>query len=434
MTPQQRQMILNSPTAQRLSSPSSFDNSRSDTTALRARSAERRQALAPTPQAEPTEATRSKGRQRLSGIMKGLGEETLGTGRMLESSVRARNPAIIAPLYLAGRLAGRDAKALKPGGSFLEEGKSKLEEKLGKEEGSLFKGETPIERRAKFGTQVATALVPTTGGKGSLAKQAGSLSKRGVRKASERLAKRKGREVLELSAEELKKINKTKLKFLGKEALGTAGKEGGIIKGKRYKMTKEVRKLQNEFKHLFKSSSADKNYEVAQKEGLNLDKSSDNIVGKYNKMMNEKVLRNKLQKVLNQDLTTSYASEFEKRDIAKKSIDSLINKIKTGDLKGLNKARKIWRSESKKASGTLSDAKEVLHKSIQEIIEGELPEVLRKIYKSNRTKMAKLFDVREILRAKGEATLGSSILKKALKTAGIAGAGIATYRGIKNRR
>ena len=141
------------------------------------------------------------------------------------------------------------------------------------------------------------------------------------------------------------------------------------------------------------------------------------------KAINQNQVRKQLKDALNADKFTSYASEFEKKDVSQKLIDSFLNKVKTGTNKGLEEARVAWRAEMENAQGKLSEGKNTFHRAIKDVISDTLPTEKKALYNQYKEKMAKLYDIREILRAKVEASTETlSLLEKGIKITGIAGA------------
>lgn len=225
---------------------------------------------------------------------------------------------------------------------------------------------------------------------------------------------------LTLSTKELGKIKW--LDFLKSDNLVKEGTKGGLLTPTRYKVSEAVSKLATEFKDILKGSP-NQIMKKAQQLGNEYKNKSLGLFKDSEKLINEKVARKQLEQALHKDLTTTYASGFEKKDVTKKAIESFFSKVKTGTNKGLEEARMAWYSEAKKSSGKLSDANKVLHNAIKEMIERSLPEEKAAIYKLYKNKMAKLFDIQEIQGAKLKTAVeeGGSVLKKGAKA--VAGAG-----------
>ena len=234
---------------------------------------------------------------------------------------------------------------------------------------------------------------------------------------------------LELNAKELLKVNKNKLKYLSKDAMETTKMVGGVIKDKAYGMTEEVKNLATEFKDILKGSNPEKNLKRAQAAGKDYWQKTVKLFEDNKSLINEKTLRAKLEKALHSDTTTSYASKFEKKDVTKKAIDGFINKVKEGTNLGVEQARTVWRKEAAKTTGALSKANDVIHNAVKEVVKESLPKAEQEAYDLYKEKMAKLFDVREILRAKKAATAGKeALVKTGLK---VGGAVAATAEGAK---
>jgi hypothetical protein len=276
------------------------------------------------------------------------------------------------------------------------------------------KGITPAEKAGGFIGEVAVAAIPAERILG-LASKAKSII--GSKRA------------LSLTAEELAKVNKKRLSYLSKESLDSAKTVGGIIKKKTLAMNEKVKGLQTEFRSLL-GGSTEKN--IGKVRGA-IKQAVDDTFGLIkgsNKSLNLNTVKAKLKNKLMTDQTTSYSSEYELVDVTKKSLNGFLNKVKEGTVKGLEEARLVWRAEKKQTSGQLKKADEVLHTAIKNIIKDNLPEAERKLYDVYKTKMAKLYDVKEILRAKKEASLGKSKIGSILKKTAIGGAAVGTIAAI----
>jgi hypothetical protein len=72
-----------------------------------------------------------------------------------------------------------------------------------------------------------------------------------------------------------------------------------------------------------------------------------------------------------------------------------------------------------------------IHDAVKSVIRENLPEEKKVLYDHYKTKMAKLFDVREILKAKNLANKGTSFVKKAGKAVIGAGFAVGAVAGLK---
>jgi len=242
---------------------------------------------------------------------------------------------------------------------------------------------------------------------------------------------------LKLSVDELKNINAKKLQWLSKDALSEGETIGGILKSKAYAMPKKMEGLANEFKDILKGSPEEIRAKAANY-GKSLYKKTLDLFEGSEKAINENTVRTRLTEALNKDLTTTYASEYEKADVTKKAIDGFINSVEKGTNKGLEEARMNWYAKVKNVSGKLSDANTVIHNAIKNVIKDSLPEEKQAIYDAYKQTMAKSYDIEEIMKAKIKTAVkkGGSLLKTAGKVAtglGIAGgigAGYEKVRGL----
>lgn len=226
---------------------------------------------------------------------------------------------------------------------------------------------------------------------------------------------------LDLSTEELAKVQKKRLKYLSKQGMEMTPTEGGVLKSKKYKMTEQVKELSKEFKNVLVGKNAEENLTLAQKAGKALDKTSDDVIAANNKIINEKTLRSQLKKAIEGikgDTTFTTLSKTQKTNLRDSVIDDFMSYVKKGDLEGINNARKAWSGANRGADKTMSKANKVMHDALQDLIQKSLPEADRAVYQANKVKMAKLFDVREILRAKKAATIGKSAIKSVKKGIG----------------
>lgn len=311
------------------------------------------------------------------------------------------------------------------------------EESFGQGVGKMFSGGATIASLLPTGKllQAGKKVIPAV--KGVVTEAAEKVIPFVEKKISEQVVKKsidKAKNALELSTEELAKVNKKNLQYLSQTGLRKVEQVGGFFKGKAFKMTKQVEDLANEFAPLLKSKDPSKNIANVIKEGENLDNISTQLVQANKKLMNLQTVKARLNDSIKglKDSVYSMASKEQKRALSNQVVDDFLSYVKEGSNAGLNEARKAWRAANAGTSGTLSKANEVVHKALQDMIEETLPEAFAKTYKLNRTQMAKLFDVQEILQAKRMNELGKSTWQKVkgpLKNTAI---GAASALGIKS--
>lgn len=317
---------------------------------------------------------------------------------------------------------GRTAVGLtkQAAGSFPPLGVTGLSPTVQKKTGEVF---APIDKKLQ-----PTNLPQKIGGYAETAAEIlipGSLLAKGVSKA------KAIKNALTLNPAELKKLAGSGLQYLSKKEIMKQPTKGGFITEKTYEMPPKVRQLTDEFGDIL-TGNLEKDRVAAEKLGLQYKEKTLAMFEKSKKAINEKTVRARLKEALNQDKTTTYASEFERKDVTTKAIDNFMNKVKEGTNKGLEEARMAWRSEMKRTDDKLSKANEALHTAIKKTIKETLAEEEQIIYDLYKTKMAKLFDVQKIIDAKKAASIGTSVLKKYGPKIGIGAAAIGGYQAIKS--
>lgn len=237
-----------------------------------------------------------------------------------------------------------------------------------------------------------------------------------IKQVEKNMAKKAGN-ALKLNMQEMSKLDKRQLQYLKPKALAETEIKGkGILKKTSYQVTPEVQKLQKDFSHLLQGRTPHENIVNVVKEQNRLNALSNKIVEESNKIINKntlvKELKDKVIKGIPNLPESAYrlATPEQIQAMSERALNGFLALVKKGDLKGINEARKLWRSRLMKESGKLSAENEVLHKAVQTFIEESLPEGSKAIYTANKINMAKLFDVKEILRAKKAATVGGKTL------------------------
>ena len=254
---------------------------------------------------------------------------------------------------------------------------------------------TPIEKAGAITENIAELAIP-----------AGEAAK-GIKEGS------KLKEALSLSADELNKVNGKKLEFLSKDSLAETGKTiGGFLRKKAYDVSDKVKPLLDEFGQHLTGKTPEENVDNIRKFMKDTWQNTKNLFTSNEKAVNESTVRRKLTNALNQDKSTTYATEYEKKNVVRNAVDNFINSVKKGTNKGLEEARNAWYSESKKMTGKLSDANKVLHDAIKTVIKDTLPENEQKLYDEYKKTTAKANDVKEILKAKVKASVGTSKYEK----------------------
>jgi len=276
---------------------------------------------------------------------------------------------------------------------------------------SKLQATTPGEKTAGYAETAAEFLLP-----GKIIKEVADTSKEA--------------KALQLTEEELKKINPKKLDWLTKDALSTGKTVGGIIKKKAYEMPQKLVELQNEFKSILKGSPEEMRA-GAEKLGKTFKDETLKLFDGNETAINEKTLVNKLEKAVADNTKTIYDSEMQRAETVKKSIKSFTKYVEKGTNKGLEEARMKWYAESKNATGKLSDANKVIHDVLKTAIKDTLPEEEKAAYDIMKTRMAKLFDVQEILKAKIKASIGQSTLGKVIDKAKIPAGVLAAGEGAR---
>ena len=249
-------------------------------------------------------------------------------------------------------------------------------------------------------------------------------------------AKTAAEKALNLTTDELAKVDKRKLEFLSKEAMEQA-KTTGLFK-KTYAMVDEVKKLANEFGHILTGKNPEENLALAEKEGLRLENEARSVVKNNNKMLNTAQFKNALKESINgiKDSVYRMASKDQKAALSEGAISDFMSYVKKGTLEGIDQAREAFRAANVGSDETLNKANDAIYKGVKKFIEDSLPEEERTVYREAKQAQAKLFDIREILRAKKAATIGKlTPLGNVAKTAGGIAAGVlggeAIYKGAK---
>lgn len=302
---------------------------------------------------------------------------------------------------------------------------STVEQKKGVPQGTLLKGSTPIEKVAKTATEVAGAFAPL--GEGASAAEGVSKT---IGTGKELLAYNAWKKALELSPEELAKVNGKKLDWLSKDVLSTGKTKGGLLKSKTYEMPQKMKDLGTEFKDILKGTPEQIRLN-AENTGKGLRQNILDLFSNNEKAINQNQFVSKLKKAVADDTNIVYDTVKQQKETVDKAVKSFSKYITRGTNKGLEEANTKWYSESKNASGKLSDANKVIQKVIKTTIKDTLPEEQKTAYDTLKTKMAKLYDIQEIMKAKVKASVGTSVLKNVANKLKIPAGTIATYEGAK---
>lgn len=309
----------------------------------------------------------------LTGFAKGAGRSVVDLGKFIAGS----NP-IPAALGL-----GKEYK------EYIDKTTSDLESKL-----------EPKTSEEKIGGYIETAA--------ELALPSGLIAK--ATKAPREISKAKS--ALTLSTKELSKISSNQFKKIfgvDKKELETVG---GIIKSETKKMPEKVKDLAKEFADILQGNPSE-NLNKAKSLGKDYWNKTIDLFEGDNRLINEKTIRNHLKKTIEEGI--AFDSPFQKKEILDKTIEPFMKNLKSGTLKGLEEARAKMSSAGRDATGKLKPALDSLHNAVKEIIKENLPEEKKLLYDIYKTKMAKLFDVREVLKAKNAIVSDTSLLKKAGK-------------------
>lgn len=233
---------------------------------------------------------------------------------------------------------------------------------------------------------------------------------------------------LSLGLDDLSRISEGKFKKI----FGIEKKEleniGGVIRTQTKKMPEKIDKLSKEFAEILQDTPS-KNLKNAQNLGAEFRKKTLDLFEGENKILNEKTIRAYLKKSIEENM--SFDTPFQKKEILNKTIEPFMKQIKQGSLKGLEEARGKLSVISRDKTGKLKPAIDELNKAVKKVIKSNLPEAKKIAYDEYSKKMAKLFDIRDILKAKNVASGTSaakkvvSVLKKGLIVAG-------GYAGIKS--
>jgi hypothetical protein len=320
-----------------------------------------------------------------------------GAGRSIVDASQMSKSILGLPAKLAGKAAGIEA----PG--FVQEGNQFNENLVGK----INEGLEPSNKAQKIGGYAETAaeiLIPSTW---ALKATQGARALSSARKA------------LTMDAKELAKLSAGKFKKIFNIEKGELETAGGIIKEQYKKMPGKVKELAEEFKDVLQGNPTD-NLNKAKELGKGYWKRTLDLFEGEDRLLNEKTIRAYLKNAIEENM--SFDSPFQKKEILEKTIEPFMKQVKTGSLKGLEEARAKLSTISRDTSGKLKPAIDSLNKAIKTIIRENLPEEKKILYDAYKVKMAKLFDVREILKAKNLVLEKGSAVGNALKKTAIGGA------------
>ena len=254
----------------------------------------------------------------------------------------------------------------------------------------------------------------------------------GASKIAKSISEGKSIKALALDTAELAKVNKNKLKFLSKEAMETTEMTKGIVKDKAYKMTEKVKELATEFKDVLKHSSVEKNLKSAQAAGKQYWHQTIDLLKQGEKVIPKKDFLSKIEKAVKDNAV--YSTKTELKTLTKNATKAVMDKIKDAENITpaiVEKARAGWSAGIRKADARLSTANDAINTVLKDVVTEHLDDAGKKAYAAMKEKQAKLFDIREILRAKKAATEGAkSLIKKTAIVGGsIAGGAYAGYKG-----
>jgi len=364
----------------------------------------------------------SKVGQAMSGIAKGGFEvikDAMNTGQMLlkEKAKQDINRIIPGGTQIIDNLANKLGVSLTVP-SMADTIQSKVEQNKGMAQGSLLEANTPLEKGFKTGTEIASVFMPI--GETSAVGRVSNLAKNIPRE----------NKALQLTMEELGKINGRKLDWLTKDSLSAGGTKGGIFTPKKYVMPEKIKQLTNEFIDILEGTP-EKIRLNAEILGKNFKDKTLNLFNGDEKLINKQTLIKTMEKAVANDTKAVYDTTMQRSQVVKKSVKSFIDKVEVGTNKGLEEARLRWYSEAKNAQGKLSDANKVIHTVIKNTIKETLPKAKQEAYDLYKTKMAKLFDIQEIMKAKIKASEGTSKVKEFIEKAKVPTALIGAYEGGK---
>lgn len=222
------------------------------------------------------------------------------------------------------------------------------------------------------------------------------------------ISKAKG--ALELGTKELSKLSEGKFKKIFGFAKSELETKGGIIRNEAKKMPEKMTELATEFKDVLKSGNPTKNLKEAKKVGKEYWNKTLELVKNNNKSLNTNQIRSYLKQAVSD--VTSFQSPFHEQQVLDKTVEPVMKLIKKGTLEGIEQARAKLSTISRGASGELKPAMAVLNTALKNIVKENLPEADKILYDAYKLKMARLFDVREILKAKNAIVSGTSLAKK----------------------
>lgn len=332
-----------------------------------------------------------------SGIAKGgyqVLKETMNLGEMaLKEKAKQSIPFYPAIDTLVKKTTGKDIRSYLPKKTYAETIQSAVEKKKGLPEGSLLKPINAKEKIAKGATELAAMFAPLPGAKTS----AVGFAKK---EAINLLEKKGAKSALDLSAEELNRINGKKLEYLSKDKLKELAKiSGSKLTGFKYNVGEKIKPLKEEFSHILTSSKPEENLNAVRKYMKDTYNSSLNLFKGKEKAMNEKTVKNKLQQAIKNDPNAVYGKDL--KEVSDKTINGFLKYVKKGTNKGLEEARNAWYQANKRVSDNkLSSANEAVHKAIKEMIKGTLTREEALAYDKAKQSIARINDVKEILKAK----------------------------------
>jgi hypothetical protein len=238
-------------------------------------------------------------------------------------------------------------------------------------------------------------------------------------------AEKQATKALSLNPSELKEVNTKRLNWLSEDSLSSGETKQGLFTPKTYTMPKQVKQLATEFKDVL-VGTPEKVIQNATELGKGFRQKVLSLFTGSEKAINRDTFLNKVKSAIANDSETIYSTVKEQQQVASKAVANLSKHITTGTNKGIEEGLAKWYSESKNASGLLSNANKVIQKVVKDTVKSTLPAEKAALYDTYKTKMAKLYDVQEIMKAKVKASIGKStvqnIANKLKVPAGVIGA------------
>jgi hypothetical protein len=260
---------------------------------------------------------------------------------------------------------------------------------------------------------------------GTDALKTGSTAAKDLAKSLLPDAEKQATKALSLNPSELKEVNTKRLNWLSEDSLSSGETKQGLFTPKTYTMPNQVKQLATEFKDVL-VGTPEKVIQNATELGKGFRQKVLSLFTGSEKAINRDTFLNKVKSAIANDSETIYSTDKEQQQVASKAVANLSKHITTGTNKGIEEGLAKWYSESKNDSGLLSNANQVIQKVVKDTVKSTLPAEKAALYDTYKTKMAKLYDVQEIMKAKVKASIGKStvqnIANKLKVPAGVIGA------------